>query len=831
MGESMLQLILRASCAIFLFIGVVYQTQVGAAQQADADWYKRVAPEKCVSYVAWNNDAEKPIEGNSTQELMADPDVRAFVDDMKRRAGLYAPAMVSEQGTMPQEKLELLHKLSPKLVASIFERSGCMFVEEVDMVRNMEAPPAIKAAMLVDLGGDADKFVAEMAKISGSEDLPLAKVELAGTKAYKFDLVEEAGTMYFGNVGEVFVVAISEQAYVGAVERMKGSKTPAWLADLDTKSQVLKHVHSLAYLDVNSVMRSLRKAFGPNSNVVGELLGVSNVEKIQVVGGLDNEGSATHVLVEASELEGVLGLLAKNPVNDALFENVPSDSLGAMAMTLDVDGLLELIKTVETIMGPGADFNQFKQEFQNNTGVDLEADLVRNLGSSWMLYNGASDGWLSGMTLVGEVKSATKLTAAIEKFFEAAGEQVKRMPARHRPGLFKQAYAGETIYSMTFPDMFVEVSFCVQKDRIVIGMFPQAVMTAVKGLPADEVLMDDMRVKKLNDSSFLKGDVKLSGMVYVDAKLQAQVFFPYMQFLKTAASTIFRYQVGPNSLNLMKGVELPPARTVVRKIKPTTILVRTNEQGIEIEARQTIPTNGVVASIPVGIGMLLPAVGQVRKAARQTESLNNLRQMALASLNYESAHMKFPVDDEKFSWRVRILPFLEEGNLHDQINFDEPWDSEHNKKILAKTPKLFQAPGSKVAEGMTVYRSFKGTLGGRDGKGIDFGKITDGSSNTILVAQVPDEMATHWAKPDSLEVNDDVAKKLLAGKGGFLTAFCDGSVQQIPATMGTDDLKHLLDPSDGNYVEMSSRHRNRRRQQTDVEADPRFILPSKKENF
>ena len=826
----MSQLIVRASCAIFLLIGVVYQTQASAAQQADADWYKRVAPEKCVSYVAWNNDAEKTIEGNATQELMAEPEVQAFVDDMKRRAGLFAPAMMGEQG-MPEEKLELLHRLSPKLVASIFERSGCMFVEEVDLGRNMEAPPAIKAAMLVDLGDDADKFVAEMAKIAGSEDRPLDKVELAGTKAYKFDLVEEAGTMYFGNDGEVFVVAISEQAYVGAVERKKGSKTPAWLADLDTKSQVLEHVHSLAYLDVNSVMRSLRKAFGPNSNVVGELLGVSNVEKIQVVGGLDNEGSATHVLVEASELEGVLGLLAKNPVNDALFENVPSDSLGAMAMTLDVDGLLELIKTVETIMGPGADFNQFKQEFQNNTGVDLEADLVRNLGSSWMLYNGASDGWLSGMTLVGEVKSATKLTAAIEKFFEAAGEQVKRMPARHRPGLFKQAYAGETIYSMTFPDMFVEVSFCVQKDRIVIGMFPQAVMTAVKGLPADEVLMDDMQVKKLNDSSFLKGDVKLSGMVYVDAKLQAQVFFPYMQFLKTAASTIFRYQVGPNSLNLMKGVELPPARTVVRKIKPTTILVRTNEQGIEIEARQTIPTNGVVASIPVGIGMLLPAVGQVRKAARQTESLNNLRQMALASLNYESAHMKFPVDDEKFSWRVRILPFLEEGNLHDQINFDEPWDSEHNKKILAKTPKLFQAPGSKVAEGMTVYRSFKGTLGGRDGKGIDFGKITDGSSNTILVAQVPDEMATHWAKPDSLEVNDDVAKKLLAGKGGFLTAFCDGSVQQIPATMGTDDLKHLLDPSDGNYVEMSSRHRNRRRQQTDVEADPRFILPSKKENF
>ena len=87
----MSQLILRVLCAIFLLIGVGYQTQVGAAQQADADWYKRVAPEKCISYVAWNNDAEKVIEGNATQELMADPDVRAFVDDMKKRVGLFAP--------------------------------------------------------------------------------------------------------------------------------------------------------------------------------------------------------------------------------------------------------------------------------------------------------------------------------------------------------------------------------------------------------------------------------------------------------------------------------------------------------------------------------------------------------------------------------------------------------------------------------------------------------------------------------------------------------------------------------------------------------------------
>lgn len=827
----MSQFLMRASCAIFLLVGMSCQTQVGVAQQTNADWYKRVAPEKCVSYVAWNNDAEKPIDGNATQALMADPDVRAFVDDMKLRAGLFAPAMMSEQG-MPKEKLEFLNKMSPKLVASILERSGCMYVEEVAVARNMEAPPVVKAALLIDVGEEVDKVVFGMAKMIGSDDQALPKVDLAGTKAYKVELAEELGTMYFGNVGQILVVAIDEQAYVGAIERMKGTKTPAWLAELDGKSQVLEHVHSLAYLDVDSVKRTMRKVFGPNANVVSEVLGVSSVEKIQVVAGLDAEGSATHVLVDASELEGVLGLFAKKPVNEAHFENVPSDALGAMAMTLDVDGLLELIKTVETIMGPGSDFEEFKREFRENTGVDLEADLVRNLGDSWMLYNGASDGWGTGMTLVGEVKDAKKLTASVEKFFKTVGQRVKEMPARYRPGLFKQAYAGETIYSMTFPDMFVETSFCIKQDRIFIGMFPQAVMTAIKGLPSDEVLMDNMQVKKLNDSSFLKGEVKLSGMVYLDAKLQTQISYPFMQVLKTAASTMMRREVGPNTLALLDGMELPPARTVIRKIKPTMVLVRTNDQGIEIEARQTIPSNSVAIGIPVGIGMLLPAVGQVRAASTRTVSMNNLRQLALGSLNYESAYRKFPVDDENFSWRVKILPFLEEGNIYNQLKMDEPWDSDHNKKILAKTPKVFQAPGSRLDEGMTVYRGFKGTLGGDDGDAIGFGQITDGSSNTILVAQVPDAMATHWAKPDSLEVNDEIVKKLLASKG-FLTAFCDGSTHQIPASIGDDGLKHLLDPSDGNVVDWNllAPRRNRRRLEEAEEADPQFILPGRKESF
>ena len=165
----------------------------------------------------------------------------------------------------------------------------------------------------------------------------------------------------------------------------------------------------------------------------------------------------------------------------------------------------------------------------------------------------------------------------------------------------------------------------------------------------------------------------------------------------------------------------------------------------------------VMAVIAILISLLLPAVQHVRHAAARTKCANNLHQIGLALHNYHDVNGHLPAaavydKDGKplLSWRVLLLPYLEQDALYRQFHLDEPWDSAHNKKLLAQMPKVY-APVAGEAKGTdkTHYRVFtgKGTVFEGD-KGIRLTDIPDGTSNTILVVEAGD--AVPWTKPADL---------------------------------------------------------------------------------
>ncbi len=209
-----------------------------------------------------------------------------------------------------------------------------------------------------------------------------------------------------------------------------------------------------------------------------------------------------------------------------------------------------------------------------------------------------------------------------------------------------------------------------------------------------------------------------------------------------------------------------------------------------------IVTGGITTFfiLPIMIALLLPAVQAAREAARRSMSTNNMKQISLGMLNYADARGVLPAAGggaagSQLSWRVRILPYIEQQALYSQFHFDEPWDSEHNRALVAKMPDVFKSPNGNLPEGHTSYLAVTGpgTVFDDPEVGRGFRDIADGTSNTIVLVEA--DQGVEWTKPEDWQF--DPADPL-RGLGklrnfGFLAGFADAHVTFI-----SDDTNPLV---------------------------------------
>jgi hypothetical protein len=198
-------------------------------------------------------------------------------------------------------------------------------------------------------------------------------------------------------------------------------------------------------------------------------------------------------------------------------------------------------------------------------------------------------------------------------------------------------------------------------------------------------------------------------------------------------------------------------------------------------------------------------------ATARAQSSNNLKQLGLAMHNYESAngHMPSPATLGKkgkklLSWRVEVLPYIEQDDLYKKFKLDEAWDSEHNLKVLKENPmpKVFALPGTaNLDDKKTHYQVFVGNGAMFEPTGpTKLTEIADGTSNTFLVATAA--TAVEWTKPDDIEFDPkaDITKVLLWKDGVSVVAFGDGSVRAISEKVSNDTLKKFITRSGGEVV-------------------------------
>jgi prepilin-type N-terminal cleavage/methylation domain-containing protein len=160
----------------------------------------------------------------------------------------------------------------------------------------------------------------------------------------------------------------------------------------------------------------------------------------------------------------------------------------------------------------------------------------------------------------------------------------------------------------------------------------------------------------------------------------------------------------------------------------------------------------ILAIFAILLGLLLPAVQKVREAAARMSSMNNMKQLALAAFNYESANGTFPtgVDDNHFSATARLLPYIEQNNLYQLIDFKKPVDDAANDQARLTLVKTFISPGDSdpvlAPGGKSAPTSYLFCAGSKydlkDNNGVFYlnsktkiTEIPDGTSNTLMLGE------------------------------------------------------------------------------------------------
>ena len=209
----------------------------------------------------------------------------------------------------------------------------------------------------------------------------------------------------------------------------------------------------------------------------------------------------------------------------------------------------------------------------------------------------------------------------------------------------------------------------------------------------------------------------------------------------------------------------------------------------------------VAAPIPKDKEKLPPPTEKQLEASRE-----NLKMMGIALHSYNDTFGKLPADiadkDGKaiLSWRVLLLPYMEEDKLYKELNLDEPWNSKHNKALIEKIPKVYAPIRVKADKGVTFYRGFNGAdTTFEAGQQLAIPRsFPDGTSNTVAIVEAGE--ACIWTKPDDLAYDAEKPLPKLGGlfDGDFHVLLMDGSVALgHTKTLNEGEFRKMVTRSDG----------------------------------
>jgi len=776
----------------------------------------QVAPDHCLWYMSSAGLAQ-PDAGsdNRTEKLLAEPEVQYFLHKLDHELS----AAVARQGRKAQWAITLLRPLLTRPLAAYVASA-------------VPGPNSwqLDAGLVIDLGkqrAEVQQVLKSLEnQIAAEGELEVHTQQTGGLTWKKIDLPQGAPPIAWAEKGDYLLVAVGEQSDKKMLARMQ-TDPPPWLTRLRQEMPV-QRASTVTYLNADAVIKMALGVAGfvrPSLMQIATELGITDIETLASVTGLDEEGYVS--LSSCTFKDGAQGVLADigaRAVRRSDLEMIPGDAVIAASLRLDISGLLrrgvEVIERAEPRTAEQLD--QALNELARETGIDLQRDLLKGLGDTWTVWASPADGgfpWVGAVAAI-EIRDRERLLTANGQLLQLVRRGLGQGQVRDID------FAGQRIFFLSIADDDVPVApaWCLTDQHLLVAMYPQAIKAALSRDEDAPTLDDNDAVR----AAFAGGETPFA-VTYCDSKSLLQTLYPVAQIM----GRIVCGEAQREGVDLDISM-LPTARSISRHLQPSVSTARRTERGFLVIRRQTIPGGDALSSAPVLAAMTVPLVYRVRQDAQSASDMNRLRQIGLAMHVHHDQQGSFPAaawgtgEKPGLSWRVKLLPYLEQQELYDQFHHDEPWDSEHNLKLIPKMPAFYRpargirtigvvAPlpledearhaaqiarqiERKYAQWKTTFLVVRSPASifpppqPDDAGATRLRDIVDGTSNTVLVVEAGDRNAVIWTKPEdiSLDDGDRLRAALLGDRESFLALFADAHVARIGHEVNGEKVKAMV---------------------------------------
>lgn len=614
----------------------------------------------------------------------------------------------------------------------------------------------------------------------------------------------------------VLVFGDVKRAAMGVIEAVEGkAKNAAGLREEPANLPKGFEEAARGFIDV--------AALGPMPPQAVEL-GLDGLKRIDFHWGFENEAivNVAHVRAPAPR-KGLLALIDQPTFDAGSMIPLPAGLTDYAVLSLDGS---RIVDTLAGIPQARPDVEKALAQFREMAGLELKKDVLDTFGPQWAFYIqpqkidapsnplGGVTSWILNppkVSAVVQVRDRDALKRNLERLAAFANQQIARQKPGDEPRIQVQPLKEGDGFVLDIPPAVAPLPAGVRPalrigDKLAaIGISPEVAADAInprqdrRWRAEIETLGDKLLLVQQNDPRNSLPELIANVPFFLGLLAQSAKEPSAPPFAKALA----RLKIDPE--------QVPDPESIRKLLFPNRTAVSLNDDGLTIVSRESVPgISASPATAGIMVGLMLPAVQAAREAARRAQCMNNLKQMALAMHIVHDAKGHFPPaairsDDGKplLSWRVAILPYIEQEPLYRQFHLDEPWDSPHNKALIASMPAIYACPSAPRGreQGQTPYQVIvgKGALF-ESPEGVKLQEVIDGTSNTLMIVETKEFIP--WTQPDDVEFDPENPLAALGSfhPGGFNAAFADGSVRFIKTTIAAQVLKALITRNGGEVI-------------------------------